>query len=54
MNLSVGIPTRRPDGDYEVTFGFLCGSVCASQHTAILRYDASGWRVLSSEMNWIS
>lgn len=54
MNLSVGIPTRRPDGDYEVTFGFLCGSVCASQYTAVLRYDASGWRVLSSQMNSIS
>lgn len=54
MNLSMGIPTRRPDGDYEVTFGFWCGSACASRHTAVLRYDASGWRVLSSVMSSIS
>ena len=54
MNMGVGTPTRRPDGDYDITFGFWCGGLCASSHTAVLRHDASGWRVISSVMNSIS
>lgn len=54
MNMGVGTPTRRPDGDYDITFGFWCGGLCASSHTAVLRHDASGWKVISSVMNSIS
>ena len=54
MNMGLGTPTRRPDGDYDVTFGFWCGGLCASDHTAVLRHNASGWHVLSSVMNSIS
>ncbi|WP_269792164.1 hypothetical protein [Stenotrophomonas sp. Iso1] len=54
MMMGLGTPTRRPDGDYDVTFGFWCGGTCGSQHGAILRHDASGWHVVSSMMNSIS
>jgi hypothetical protein len=54
MNMGVGTPTRRPDGDYDITFGFYCGSLCASGHKAVLRRDASGWHVISSVMESIS
>lgn len=53
MRMGLGVPTRRGDGDYDLQFGFYCGSVCGSQHEAVLRHDASGWRVLSSEMGAI-
>ena len=54
MTMGVGTPTRRPDGNYDITFGFWCGGLCASSHTAVLRYDTSGWHVISSMMNSIS
>ena len=54
MSLSVSTPLLRPDGDYDITFGFYCGGLCASAHTAVVRHDASGWHVISSVMNWIS
>ena len=54
MSMGVGTPTRQPDGDYHITFGFWCGGLCASSHEAVLRYDASGWRVISSIMTTIS
>ena len=28
MNMGLGTPTRRPDGDYDITFGFWCGGLC--------------------------
>lgn len=54
MNLGVGTPLPRPDGDYDITFGFYCGGLCASGHKAILHHDPSGWRVISSVMESIS
>lgn len=54
MRMGVGTPTRRADGDYDITFGFWCGLLCASSHTAVLRHGTSGWQVISSEMKWIS
>jgi hypothetical protein len=54
MVMSVGLPTHRQDGDYEVKYGFYCGSLCASWHTAVLHRDAKGWHVLSSRMDAIS
>ena len=53
ISLGLAIPTRRPDGDYDLTFGVWCGETCGSQHMAVLRHDASGWRVLSSMMRSI-
>lgn len=54
MRMNVGLPMRRPDGDYDVQYGFWCGDLCASWHTAVLRHDARGWHVLSSNMEAIS
>lgn len=54
MTLGIRLPTRRADGDYEVQYGFWCGTLCASSHTAVLRYGAEGWRVVSSVMDSIS
>jgi hypothetical protein len=54
MRMGVGLPMHRPDGDYDVEYGFWCGSLCASSHTAVLRHDARGWRVLKSHMDAIS
>lgn len=54
MSMGVGLPRRRADGDYEVDYGFWCGTLCASSHTAVLRHDARGWRVVSSHMTSIS
>lgn len=54
MEMGVGTPTRRADGDYDITFGFWCGPRCASSHTAVLRHGTQGWHVISSEMKSIS
>jgi hypothetical protein len=54
MRMNVLLPTRRPDGDYDVQYGFWCGDLCASWHNAVLRHDAKGWHVLSSNMEAIS
>jgi hypothetical protein len=54
MRMSVGLPMRRQDGDYNVQYGFWCGGLCASWHSAVLRHDAGGWHVLTSNMDAIS
>ena len=54
MSMGVGTPLLRPDGDYDVTFGFYCGGLCASGYSAVLRHDGSGWHVISAVMNMIS
>ncbi|MEP7184372.1 MAG: hypothetical protein ABI767_00930 [Rhodanobacter sp.] len=54
MKMSVGLPMRRQNGDYEVQYGFYCGSLCASWHTAVLHRDEDGWHVLTSHMDAIS
>lgn len=54
MRMGVGLPMHRKDGDYEVKYGFSCGSLCASSHTAVLHRDAKGWHVVSSRMDSIS
>jgi hypothetical protein len=53
MRMGVGLPLRRPDGDYDVQYGFGCGSLCGSSHSAVLRHDAQGWHVLASHMDAI-
>lgn len=54
MRMGVGLPMRRADGDYNVQYGFYCGTLCASSHTAVLHHDAAGWHVVSSRMDAIS
>lgn len=54
MRMSVNLPLRRKDGDYDVDYGYYCGMLCASWHTAVLHRDAKGWHVVSSHMNAIS
>ena len=54
MRMSVGLPMSRPDGNYDVQYGFYCGDLCASWHTAVLHHDASGWHVVSSHRDGIS
>ena len=54
MAMGVRLPTRRSDGNYDVQYGFICGSLCGSGHTAVLRHDATGWHVVSSFMDFIS
>lgn len=54
MRMTVGLPMRRQDGDYDVQYGFWCGDLCASWHAAVLRHDAAGWHVLTSNMQAIS
>lgn len=53
MRMGVGLPMRRQDGDYDVQYGFGCGSLCGSSHTAVLRHDADGWHVVASQMGAI-
>lgn len=54
MLMSVGLPLRRGDGDYDVQYGYYCGDLCASWWSAVLHHDASGWHLVSTQMNAIS
>lgn len=54
MKMSVGLPMRRQNRDYEVKYGFYCGALCASWHTAVLHRGEGGWHVLTSHMDAIS
>ncbi|MFK2905335.1 hypothetical protein ISP17_15335 [Dyella ginsengisoli] len=54
MAMSVGLPVRRADGDYDVQYGAVCGSLCGSWWSAVLHHDATGWHVVSTQMNAIS
>lgn len=51
---SVGLPVRRPDGNYDVPYGYYCGPLCAGWFTAVMKHDAAGWHVVSTVMNAIS
>ncbi len=53
MSMNIGILRPRPDGNYDVSFGFYCGSLCGSGNTAVMSHDASGWHVIGSKMNRI-
>lgn len=54
MRFSIGLPIRRPDGDYDVSYGYYCGDLCAGWYTAVMRRDEAGWHVVSTVMNAIS
>lgn len=54
MHFSIGLPVRRPDGNYDVSYGYYCGSLCAGWYTAVMKHDARGWHVVSTVMNAVS
>lgn len=54
MVMGVSLPVRRADGDYDVQYGAVCGSLCGSWWSAVIHHDASGWHVVSTQMNAIS
>jgi len=54
VRFSIGLPVRRPDGNYDVTYGYYCGELCAGWYTAVVAHDATGWHVVSSVMNAVS
>jgi len=54
MRFSIGLPVRRPDGNYDVPYNYYCGPFCAGWYTAVVKHDAGGWHVVSSVMNAVS
>lgn len=53
-HIGIGMPLRRPDGNYDVTYGYYCGALCASSITAVVSHDRWGWHIVSSRTNWVS
>lgn len=53
-HISIGIPQKRPGGNYEVTYGYHCGVVCAGSMTFVVSHDQWGWHIVSSRSNWVS
>jgi len=53
-HISIGLPQKRPDGNYDVTYGYYCGVVCASSMTSVVSHDHWGWHIVSSRSNWVS
>ena len=54
MRFSIDLPVRRPDGNYDVPYGYYCGPLCAGWYTAVMKRDATGWQVVSTVMNAVS
>jgi hypothetical protein len=54
MRVSVGLPLRRRDGNYDVPYSYYCGPLCAGWYTVVMSHDQSGWHVVSSVMNSVS
>lgn len=52
--LSIGLPVPRADGNYDVSFGYYCGTLCAGWYTAVMKWDGSGWHVVSTVMTAVS
>ncbi|WP_213949498.1 hypothetical protein [Luteibacter sp. dw_328] len=53
-HISIGLPQKRPDGNYDVTYGHYCGVMCAGSMTSVVSHDHWGWRIVSSRSNWVS
>jgi hypothetical protein len=53
-HIGIGIPLKRSDGNYDVTYGWYCGVVCGSSVTAVMSHDQWGWHIVSSRRNWVS
>jgi hypothetical protein len=54
MHYTIEAPRPRQDGNYEVSYAYYCGSLCAAGFTAVMSHDAQGWHILSTNMEWIS
>ena len=55
MSMTIGGFSRKSDGAVEVDYSFYCGPLCASSHTAVMKKNFLGkWKVISTEMHWIS
>ncbi len=54
MKLSIGPFKPRKDGSFDVSYGYYCGPLCASSHSARLKRKGDTWQVLSTKMNWIA
>jgi|GEM_PF-3768074 len=53
-HIGIGIPVKRPDGNYDVTYSYYCGVVCAASITSVVSHDHWGWHIVSSRTNWVS
>lgn len=53
-HIGIGLPIKRPDGNYDVTYGYYCGALCAASMTAVVSHDHWGWHIVSSRANWVS
>ena|ERR1700754_1076852 len=53
-HIGIGVPLKRPDGNYDVTYGYYCGVVCGTSITAVMSHDHWGWHIVSSRRNWVS
>jgi hypothetical protein len=53
-HISIGIPQKRSDGNYDVTYGYYCGTLCAGSMTSVVSHDQWGWHIISSRTNWVS
>lgn len=49
----VGFPVERPNGRYEIVYGYDCAVVCLATISLFLRNDTQGWQVYNSRMNAI-
>ena len=54
MHVTISEPELLSDGTFRVNYSFYCGTLCRSTSTAILRRDASGWHVASTQLKTIS
>jgi hypothetical protein len=54
MHYHIDVPLRRPDGNYDVTYVYYCGRLCAGSTTLVMSRDAAGWHIVSRLTNWVS
>jgi hypothetical protein len=54
MLFTIGLPVRRSDGNYDVSYSSFCGMLCAAWYTAVMRHDQAGWHVVSTVKTAVS
>src|SRR3546814_12601979 len=54
MKMSIGVPVLRPDGLYDVSHSYYCGTRCAAHVTSVMAKGPTGWTVHSSTLQSIS
>lgn len=50
----IGEPLHREDGNYDVTYSYNCGALCAAGFNLVMSHDEHGWHILSNQLDWIS